>query len=321
MWMDGRSPVYTTAEELRETLSQLESALGKLAYSSREDVARIPSLLDRAYDLLEQLLRAGAEVEAEQVRFETASRQLRSKGPLFLRKIGGAAALQAARSTPPPDEHRWWWYIDREVAGQRWQQLRRAGWMLLAAVVIFALLSALYVRLLAPDPKLVQMLTYQRQAEQLALSGDYEAALEAINLALGLVPDDAESLVLKGALEVILGQMDEADAAFAAAEQLYGDRETFLATRGQTYIYLSELELAMADAQALLDLNPKSAYGYYLEGQVHQSRREFRAAQDSYELASTLAHQSGDAELEALIRVHLADLIIQYSPGASQPGE
>ncbi len=321
MWMDGRSPVYTTAEALRETLSQLESALGKLAYSPREEVIRIPALFDRAHDLLEQLLRAGADVEAEQVRFETASRQLRSRGPLFLRKIGGAAALRAARSTPPPDEHRWWWYLDREVSERRWQQLRRAGWMLLAAVAVFALLAALYVRLLAPDPKLVQMLEYQRQAEQLALSGDYEAALESINLALGLVPDDVESLVLKGVLEVMLGQMDEADAAFAAAEQLCGDRETFLAMRGQTYIHLSELERAMTDAQALLDLNPKSAYGYYLEGQVHQLRREFRAAQDSYELASTLAHQSGDAELEALIRVHLADLMIQNYPGASQPGE
>ncbi len=307
MLNDRRGRARTPAEQLREDLTQLENRIGKLDYGTREEVLDILPLFDHAFALLTDLQAQETPFPGEQARFETVMATFRRKARKFLRVIGGAPALERARQAQPPDAARWWWFVDEwQAEQQRTQRLRTLKLWGIAAAVL-AVLTVLYMVFLRPDKATREQLRHQNTAESLVMSGDYANALTEVNAALAAKPD-MELYVFKGVLEEHLGQTQEADQSFSRAQVLAESQEAFLLARAQKYLLLGWADRAMADADAVLAENAKSAYAYFFKAQAYESQDALAEADSAYTKASELAAAAGETELEAIIRVQQAYL-------------
>lgn len=310
-----KSPFYvqnrplTRADELRDQLSELEARVGRLGYGLGQDALTIPPLFDTVSAALVSFQAGGQSMRAEEARLEAVSAELRRKATVFLRELGGADALQGARRAHQPDPANWWWFLDQLVADRRWAQLRRLLRMAGGGVAIILLLLVLYQRFLALDPATRERLERQQTAERLALEGDLAGALSEVEQALSIAPGDPGLLTLKGSLQQGLGQRAAAEEAFAAAEAAFGDRRTFLVARGQVYLLLDQAPAALADAEAVIALDPQSPTGYMLLGRAHEWLGNYMEAIDAYEQAATLAEAQGDFQLAGTVRVNLGMLM------------
>ncbi len=312
----------TPAAQLREILGRLEAHIGKLAHASREEAQEIPALFDAAQAHLIELERAGVPLPAETLRFETVSATFRRKAQVFLRKVGGAEGLAALRPTQTPAPEQWWWFIDRWWAEQRKVQRRRQMKSLLIGAAILAVLSVVYVLFLAPDKTVSQTIRLQQMAEQLAQAGDNAAALDKVNEALSLSPDNVHLLALKGVLQTRLGAETDAATTFAAAEAVSGSREQFLLARAQVYLMLGEPEAVLVDAEAAIAANPQSARGYLYLAQANTDLGNYAEAERQYDEAGRLADAAGDAEIAAIARIQKAYLYQQlFLPTPDSPVE
>jgi tetratricopeptide (TPR) repeat protein len=141
------------------------------------------------------------------------------------------------------------------------------------------------------------------------MDGNPAGALSEVEQALAVAPGDANLLTFKGVLQQKLGQNAAAEQTFAAAEAVFGNRETFLLTRGQTYLRMGQGEAALADAQAAITLNPKSAIGYLLFGQANEALENYQEAIAAYQQAGTLADAQNNPQIAAIARMNLATLM------------
>jgi tetratricopeptide (TPR) repeat protein len=310
----------TSSAQLRELLGQLEARLGKLEYDSREEMREILALFDAVQARIVELERAGISLMAETLRFETVAATFRRKAKTFLRKVGGAKGLAALRSGQAPTSEQWWWFIDQWWAEQRKAQRRsHVKWLLVgaAAFIIVAVVNALFF---APDKATFEIVRLQQMAEQLTQAGDYAAALNAVNEALALSPDNASLLAFKGILQIELGFETEAATTFAAAEAASGSREQFFLNRAQVYLTLGLSEAVLADAEAAIAANPQSARGYLYLAQANADLGNLSEAEMQYDEAGRLADEAGDPEIAAIARVQKAYLYQQlFVPTPTAP--
>ncbi|HOT92960.1 MAG TPA: tetratricopeptide repeat protein [Anaerolineae bacterium] len=301
----------TPAAQLRELLTQLERHIGKLEHDSREEVCKIPSLFDEAATLIEELERIGTPIAGEKTRFETAAATFRRKARTFLRKAGGTKAVAALRDAHHPDPSRWWWFIDQWLAEQNKLRLRRQMNFLMIGAALLAVLAGVYMLFLRPDAATRERLHHQQRAENFAQNGDYAAALEEVNAALRVAPDNAGVLTLKGVIEAQLGMEAEAATTFAAAEAAAASREQFLLLRAQIYLTLGMPEAALPDAEAAVAINPTSARAHLYLGQANADLGNLPEAQAQFEEAARLADEADDAETAAIARVQMVYLYQQ----------
>lgn len=316
MTIQQRSRITTPTEQLREALDRLEAQIGKLGHDTRDESLKILPLFDEAHTLFAELADKDIDLTAEKTRYETVSAQFQKKGSVFLRKIGGVRILEALREEHAPDPDRWWWFIDQWLAEQKQRQLRRQGKSLLIGVAIFAVLALLYTLFLAPDKATRERLSHLQTAESLAQTGEYAQALDEVNNGLNYAPNDLDLLILKGVLERHLGHQTEADAIFEKAETVAGSRKAFLLSRAQAYQILGEPEDVLADAQAVVALDPETPYGYFYIAQAYVTMGKFSEAVTNFEKTAELASAAGELELEAMARVQIGYL---YQMMASQP--
>lgn len=309
-WFHGLTP----PEQLREALTQLENKLGKLEHSEREEALDILLLFDRAFTLLTELQAQGATLPGEQARFETVTKMFRKKAKLFLRTVGGMPAFRRGRVIPPPDSARWWWFVDAWHAEQQRAQLMRTLRLLGIAAALFAVFTMLYMVFLSPDKATREWIHHQNEAERLAVSGDYANALAEVNAALAAKPNIMELHVLKGILEERLEQTQAAKKSFLQAQVLANNQEDLLLERAQKYLLFGAPDQAMADADAILADNAKSASGYLLKAQTYESRNALAEADNAYAIAIELAAAADQIELEALVRVQRAYLLQRMMP-------
>lgn len=311
--LSGTQSPATPVASLREVLDALERRLGSLASAESAAALEIPQLFDRAWALLEDLRARDAEIAAEETRFAAAAAQYRRKAALFLRRIGGAAVLAAARARVNPAASAWWWELDVWWAAQRRAMFQRRLRWVIVVVVLLTLIGGIYVRFFAPDAVTRAVYHYQFDALELAAAEDYPAALERVDLALGLKPEDPELLTLRGVLQELLGDV-AAEETLAAAERAYGNRETFLTTLGQLYVQLGQLEAAEETAAALLAVNPRSPVAYLYRGMAAEGRGHVTQALADYERASELAQEQKQHQIYVTARNLMANLLMQPGP-------
>jgi tetratricopeptide (TPR) repeat protein len=91
-----------------------------------------------------------------------------------------------------------------------------------------------------------------------------------------------------------LGQTQEADQSFSRAQVLAESQEAFLLARAQKYLLLGWADRAMADADAVLAENAKSAYAYFFKAQAYESQDALAEADSAYTKASELAAAAGE---------------------------
>jgi len=310
----------TPSARLRELLGQLEAHIGKLERDSQAEAQKIPALFDAVHALIVELERAGVSFPAEMTRFETASATFRRKAKLFLRIVGGPEGLAALRPRQAPAPEQWWWFIDRWWAEQKTAQRRRQAKSLSIGAAVLAIVVVVYALFLAPDKASFETVRLRQAAEQLAQEEDYAAALNSVNAALALSPDDASLLAFKGVLQTRLGFEAEAATTFAAAEAASGSRDQFFLARAQVYLVLGEPEAVLADAEAAIAANPQSAQGYLYLGLANTDLGNFLEAEMQYDEAGRLADEVGDPGLAAIARVHKAYLYQQlFVPTPTAP--
>jgi cytochrome c-type biogenesis protein CcmH/NrfG len=311
----AKSPFYveskplSRADELRDQLTELEAKVGRLGYNLGQDALTIPALLDSITGILTTLQVQGHSLKAEEARLQTVSAQLTRKAAVFVREAGGARALEDARRTRQPAKENWWWFLDHVVAERRLSRLRRTALTIAGGVLVLLCLLALYQRFLAPDPATRERIRHEQAAESLLLEGDSAAALAEVAQALVVAPNDPSLLVLQGGLQQQMGQEAAAEESFAAAQKILGDRKMFLLTRGQAYLLLGESTMALADAQAVVEMDPESATGYMLLGGAYERMEDYQEAILAYQQASNLADAQGNYQLAATARVNMATLM------------
>ncbi len=297
----------TKAAEFREVLKTLENRLARLSELSPDSALEILDLFDQVNDGMVELQGRGMNVASELGQFETLSAQLKKKRTVFLRRIGGPAILQEQRTTHQPGEDRWWWYVDHSLAQEgkekaiRW--LKTLG--ITAAVLLVAVL--LYQQFLAPDPAVQASYGYSQNAQNAIIDGDYEIALQEVENAIANTPDYPELYVLRGVIQDNLEQPEAASKSFETARQIFAADDKFYNQRSLFYLMMGNAQNAIEDAQTALTVNPDSPYSYLYMAQAYELLGEVVKAIESYEQADDLAQESGDAQLQAIIRVSLSN--------------
>jgi len=298
----------TPAEELRQILTRLEGQVGQIGCGEEGAAVETLDLLDEAVALISRITTAGGDLAAENTRFNTITRQLDKKKVAFLKEVGGAEALRQLRATRVPEADHWWWYADVRLGEERRLHrthiLQRAG----IAAVVLIILTGLYMLFLAPDEATRERFRHEHDAEQALIDGNPAAAVIEADLALSWAPDDDELLILKGIALELQGETEQAQALYDRAQVLLGETEAFLASRAQTYMLAGRSDLALADAQRIVELDPDSALGYFILGNANASLGNYYEAADDYERASELADAAGQTELQGMARVQLANL-------------
>lgn len=296
-------------DELRFKIAQIDASIGAMSAGQGREILAILPLFDEAHATYAQLQAEGRGLQVEKALLDEVSAKLKAKAGLFLREVGGAAALQEARQmrTPGPDE--WWWYLDQYWHARRRAQGRRIVQISAIVVAVLLLLVAVERLFLAPDPLTSARIRHEQTAESLLMSGDLPGALAETEQALAANPGDAELLVLRGVIQQMLGQSQEAERTFAQAAPLFPTPDLFFLARGHRYLFLNQPELALADAQMVVSQDGDSARGYLLLAQAYETSGDISPAILAYEQASALANEQGDPQTAAMARVLLGFLM------------
>jgi tetratricopeptide (TPR) repeat protein len=122
--------------------------------------------------------------------------------------------------------------------------------------------------------------------------------------------------ILKAVALEKLGRNSEAAPAYAKAEQLEPDRETYLLARVDVYIAAGIYDKALADTQEVLRINPDAAQAYLAQGMIYEGTKQYADAIDAYNKATEVANKAGEAETAALARTRYA-MLMQTMSGQS----
>jgi len=300
---------HSPLDQAREALDRIEARLGTLRGAGPSAVELL-TLLDRVAEKLEELEAAGADVRAERSRLDSAWSNLQRKATLFLREVGPALA-EARRQRGDAATSHPWWSLDRTVAQTRRRALGKAALACLAVALALGAAWLAYDRFLAPPPHVRQALAHITRGEERIAEGDLTGALEEFEAAAALQPEDVETLLWIGILRQATGDEEGAREAYRAAQDLGLEEREFLFRRGSLLFQIGDLDGALADAEAVVELDPHWGYGYYLKASVQATKGEVQDAIEGYRHAADLAHEAGDAELEAMARVQMG-LLLQY---------
>lgn len=295
-----------TSKSLGALLDQIDNLLGKLGLGYGSEAFEILSLIDRANERVKQAETQGLAIPSEEAQFNSIIENFRKQSGAFLHEIGGVSALEPVRQIANPPEANWWWWPERIVSRKRTVTAKsylRSGGIILA---VLAVLVIVYQLFLQPDPRTIAVQRAIQSAQLIAGEGDLQKALSEIDKGLTAAPDDPELLIMKGCLlSLTIGQEQEAQAVFAQAEKIVANQEMYLLQRAQTYFVFNKLDYAQNDAQEAVNLNPKSAKGYLILGQIFESQREIDKAYAAYEQASTLAGEVDDSVVAAQARIKM----------------
>jgi cytochrome c-type biogenesis protein CcmH/NrfG len=305
----NKSAIFQSQKSLSDQLDQIENSLGKVGLGMGHDVFDILHQMDEAYFRMQDLSRKGITFKGEEGQFENIGRNLKKDAGIFLREAGGIRVLNAERVKVKPEQERWWWYLDQLQTEKRKGSLKRFGISLGIAVCVFVVLGLIYRFFLAPDPKVIAAIEASQNAQADASNGDLDKALIEVNNGLEVVPDSSDLWVMKGIILESLGRTDESQQAFAKAQQLINDQETFLLTKAQDYLIIGQNDQTIAAAQAALAINSESSKAYLILGSAYENNKDFTNAMAAYEKASTVGDASNDPTTVAQARIKLAYLM------------
>jgi tetratricopeptide (TPR) repeat protein len=295
-------------DELREILNSLEERQVKIREMEADQGAAFLRDLDQAYLLFDRLETAGLDLSPERGRFNGIQARLEKRVGALLRAAGGRESLARLRPEPLPDRARWWWYVDDRVALQKKQAWRRLAVTLVIIVLVIGGIILLFRTVLAPSPEVVARVEAENAAFSAIEAGDYQAALAAVDKGLQTAIADPGLLIFQGVLYQVLGQEDKAEQSFSQAQAGVSDPVMFYLSRAQLELRLNQVELAEADARAVLELDENSARAWLLLAQALETQEERMGAVVAYERAGNLALEKGDNEVYVMARLALARL-------------
>ena len=317
--------VTVTFNRISELLDQIENIQGKIGLGYRDSSIEILNLMDNANDRILSARNQGLVIPSEEAQFNLIIETYRCQADVFLREIGGLSALAVFRKTKQPLDANWWWWPERIVAQKRATQAKHYVRMGAIALVVILFVVGVYQIFLKPSPSVIAaqraLQGAQQIAQQVAMDGgDIQTAIPLLDEGLKSAPNDPELLVLKGSILSILPERGaEAQDVFMLAEKTINNEELFLLQRAQAYFVLNQLDLAFRDAQNAVELNPQSARGFLILGQMLESQKEFDKAYATYEKASNLASEQEDSYVAAQARIKMGMVMQLMGVNAFNP--
>lgn len=163
------------------------------------------------------------------------------------------------------------------------QKEKSASWqtrLLLSTVYIVSLFGGLVGGLYAivPSPKawvsMAQSLRYIGKDPQVVMQEQMQEKVEAATLQLQTNPQDVKAYL----------------------------------DRGRAYSYLKNIPEALADANQVIKLDPKSADGYTLRGQIKRNQKDLKGSQADYKTAKNLTNQKIIAETTSTLKSNPKDI-------------
>ncbi len=296
------------ADELRELLDSLVERQSNVKSMTSTQALILLRDLDQANTRFQELEALGLDLTPERGRFESIQARLRTVAGPFLKALGGPVALRELRPVPPPEPERWWWYIHEVVAAQRQRLVRR---ITIAVVVLLLLLGGVvlaFKTILAPSPEAIARVEAETEAFTAAAEEDYPSALVAIETGLAKAPGDPSLLLVRGVLQEIVGEKEEAAQSFGQVQEALNDPLIFYLGRGQIELRLNRPEKAEEDARAALELKEDSPRAWLLLAQSLEFQGKSFLAIPAYEKAGQLALDQGDNQVVVLARLALGRL-------------
>jgi tetratricopeptide (TPR) repeat protein len=299
------------AKELREDLHLMEDGCAELYRRDKSFIVAYFARLDKTQQGLRRLaaMDGGPNVTPEKLQFKVVQHEILRDAERILRKLGGSEALRQARPAQASEAEQPWWFLDRYLFKQRARLLKRAAQGLGIMVAIGLAAIIFFNVFIKPNRQATQHAEHFSAAFDTALrEEDYEAALAEIDLALANMPDEPETLILKGILLEELGRFDEAEAVFAHAATLVDEPEKLRFFQTRLLLELGRPEEALPVAEAAIDLNPNFAEGWLMMGLAYADLKQYAPAYEAMNTAAQLAGEQGNGALKVMIRVNMSSL-------------
>lgn len=306
---------HTLADDLRQLLARSEERVINVA--SQAEAAELYAWLDQIDHMWPEVQTMGANVRAEETRWQSLQERLAARGAKVLRAWQGSAGLAAARQAAQPPASAWWWWLDQVMAQKRRAVLRRVGLLALALLALLAVAAFALPRLFPVDPAVRAAYRLQNAADVALANGDAQAALLSFSQAIEINPNDSSLLISHGVVAEMLGQNALAEQSWQRARALLpGDEAQFLAERGLVYIRTQQPQQAAGDAEAAIALNPDLAMAHLVLGGALEGLGRYQEAVSAYQQASALAEADDNPQLTVMARTQMANLLqrIQASP-------
>lgn len=309
---------HTLADDLRQLLARSEERLINVA--NQAEAAELYAWFDQIDQLWPEVRALGADVRAEEARWQSLQERLVARGAKVLRAWQGSAGLAAARQVAQPAAGAWWWRLDQVMAQKRRAALRRVGLLALAVAALLVVASFALPRLFPVDPAVRAAYRLQNEAERALASGDVETAFRALSEAIAVTPDNYSLLISHGVVAEMLGQNAVAEQSWQQARTvLQGNEARFLAERGLYYLRTRQTQRAAGDAEAAIALDPSLAEAQLVLGGALEELGRYQEAVSAYEQAAALAEASDRPQLTVMARTQMANLLqrIQSSPSTT----
>ncbi len=309
------SKPHTPVDAIRNRLEQADQIVSR-RNPTPSQAFELLHLLDEIGAQLEELEAQEVDVRVERARFETVQKELKRCKGRFISPTTGT--LEEERTRVDSARSRWWWYLPevaKEERRRRW--LRLAKW---AAVAVLALgaLWVVYDRFLAPPPEKRQAYRHLEAGRSEVANGQLRAAVAEFTAATELTPDDPEGWLWRGVIHDELGNDEQTETAYAAAEQLYATLHEFLLNRGRVYLQAGNLEQAKADVKAAIDEDATSGWGYYLRAGIAVREGDRDAALADLERAAELAAVNESDDLAAMVATQRSQLLQMWDPATPE---
>ncbi len=313
-----RNDRLTPADDLRSSLAESEKLLVNLRGSS-SNVLDLLQNLDLIEGLLRELCDSGADMRAEEGRWETLLSEVRGDASRIVRHarpMGGMAELR--RQNHPDGQGAWWWYLDQEVASRTRKRLLRAG-IAVAGVVAVGVVAWLLLKTFFPvDPKVAEAAGKLMDGQsKIQYNGDFKGALPLFQDATALTPDDPEAWLWLGATQQKLGDTAAASHSFGHATELTPNQIDFRTQRATVYLALSMFDESLTDANAVLASDPENPQAEMIVAGVHDAQGDTLAAVQALQQAAAYADKRNMPEISATARFQLG-MLLQRMPAAPE---
>jgi tetratricopeptide (TPR) repeat protein len=233
-----------------------------------------------------------------------------------LRPLGGLAKLRTEQAEPPP-ENRWWWWLDITGRQHAIKRVRKSVLVITSIIVVLVAGVWLFQKLFPVDPVLQESYRLQTEAEQLVFDGgDPALILQKMEAAATLTPNELD---IQSWLVVLYEQQEQPDRAETIRQQLFDtlSPSTAYTQLAQTYLQLGDYEQSLRSAEQAIAADPDDASAYMVAGMAAEGLGDRVSAMTYLQEASDVAERTGNAELQAIARIQLAQLLQSPSFGAT----
>jgi tetratricopeptide (TPR) repeat protein/S1-C subfamily serine protease len=124
---------------------------------------------------------------------------------------------------------------------------------------------------------------YRQQGIAMSQEGNYQGALATLNKAISLQPDNAYAYVDRGVIYAQMGNELAFLEDFNKALNLEPDSASIYSKRGLARYYIQDFKGAIEDYTTAIGFAPESAYIYYKKlGDVRTAQKDFEGASQNY---------------------------------------